>query len=81
MSEERLLKRGKLAELEDEEKTILAKTRAHVQTIRNVFDRAENLLHMDLDMAMVIAKEMKELQNRYHQIDNEMQEIKKILGL
>ncbi len=81
MSNERLLKRGQLAELTDERTATEAKARAHVQTMCNVFDDALNLPHMDLDMAMEAVKDMRILKERYMQVLDDIQALKKELRM
>lgn len=81
MQNERLLKRGQLAELEDEKQAIEAKVRIYVQAMRNTFDDARNLPHMDLEAAAVIVQDMFILQERYKAIWPEVQAIKGALGL
>ena len=81
MQDERTYKRGQLAELQDESKEILAKTRADVQALRQTFDDAVNLPWMDLDMAAVLVKEMQKLKTRYQEVTDRITVLSKELNL
>ncbi len=57
------------------------KTRTHVNTLRNVFDDALNLPHMDLYMAIEAVKDMRVLKGRHIQVLDTIQVLKKELGI
>ena len=56
------------------------KTRAHVNTLRNVFDDALNLPHMDLYLAIEAVKDMLVLKGRHIQVLDTIQVLKKRVG-
>ena len=80
MVNERLLKKGQIVESEEEMADIQAKARGYIQVLRGVFDNAVNLPQMDTEMALVIVKDMQLLKERYRQLCDSTQVLKKELG-
>lgn len=81
MVNERIFKKGQIVEFEEEMASIQAKTRGYVQVLRGVFDNAANLPHMDIEMALVVVKEMQQLKDRYCQLWDSIQALKREIGV
>lgn len=81
MSQERLLKRGELAELQDEQRLIERRAAVQVAAVKSTVDGPMNLFHMDLALAAVAVSDLQQLQVRYRQVVERVQELKKELGL
>lgn len=86
MSQERLIKKGRLAEFEREKNCIEVKVRVNLYVLRGVFNEIEvnldnsKFVELDLEMANVAIKDLQVLKVRYQEIAARMNEIRKDLG-
>ncbi len=81
MSEERTYKRGQLAELQDEDRAVSAKIRAAAKILSGIFCDPGDFNRMDLDMALVTMKDLKDHRERYREISSKIMSLRKELNL
>ena len=81
MSQERLLKRGELAELQDEMRLIGFRAAVQIVAVRVNIDGVENLFQIDIEVSAVALKDLQALQARFREIRPRIQTLMEELGL
>jgi hypothetical protein len=82
MSKERLIRQGKLYQLEEEKKAISAKARAGLYVLRDVFSDVElkldysRFVDIDLEMVAAVIQDLRTLQEKYRELTKYISKIK-----
>ena len=85
MSQEKLLRLGKLCQLEEEKKALSARARAGLYVLRGVFSDVELLLDpsrfvdLDLEMIKAVIQDLQSVQKKYREVISHIKEIKEDL--
>jgi uncharacterized protein YhaN len=85
MSKERLIRQGKLYQLEEERKALSARVRAGLYVLRSVFSDVDLVLDssrfidLDIEMVMAVIEDLKSLQEKYREITNHINKLKEDL--
>lgn len=85
MSQEKLLRQGKLHQLEEEKKTLSARARAGLYVLRGVFSNVElqlgpsRFVDLDLEMIKVVIQDLQSVQEKYREVISHIKEIKEDL--
>ncbi len=82
MSREKLIVKGKLIQLEEQKKILEAKARAAILVLRTVFNDIDvrldssKFVDIDLEMATVVLKDLRDIQEEYRQLLASIKELK-----